>query len=59
MMLFGLLDRRPLLDEGHADWMFDVYAWALHLRPSHVPERDRVDHTDQPSLSGRADNPTR
>lgn len=28
-MLFGLLDRRPLLDETHAAWMFDVYAWAL------------------------------
>ena len=28
-MLFGLLDRRPLLDETYAGWMFDVYAWAL------------------------------
>lgn len=28
-MLSGLLDRRPLLDETHAAWMFDVYAWAL------------------------------
>ena len=28
-MLFGLLDRRPLLDEAYAGWMFDVYAWAL------------------------------
>lgn len=28
-MLFGLMDRRPLLDEAYAGWMFDVYAWAL------------------------------
>jgi hypothetical protein len=28
-MLFGLTDRRPLLDETYAGWMFDVYAWAL------------------------------
>ena len=28
-MLFGLSNRRPLLDETYAGWMFDVYAWAL------------------------------
>lgn len=28
-MLFGLLDRGPLLDRRYAGWMFDVYAWAL------------------------------
>ncbi len=28
-MMFGLLDRRPLLDKTYAGWMFDVYAWAL------------------------------
>lgn len=28
-MVFGLLDRGPLLDEAYAGWMFDVYAWAL------------------------------
>jgi len=28
-MLFGLSDRRPLLDEAYAGWIFDVYAWAL------------------------------
>ena len=29
LMLFGLLHRRPLLDEIYAGWIFDVYAWAL------------------------------
>lgn len=28
-MMFGLLDRGPLLEEDYAGWMFDVYAWAL------------------------------
>ena len=28
-MLFGMLDRQPLLDEAYAGWMLDVYAWAL------------------------------
>jgi hypothetical protein len=28
-MLFGLLNRRPLLDETYAGWMFDVFDWAL------------------------------
>ena len=28
-MLLGLFDRRPLLDETYAGWIFDVYAWAL------------------------------
>lgn len=28
-MLLGLLDRRPLLGDADAHWMFDVYAWAL------------------------------
>ena len=28
-MLFGFSDRRPLLDETYAGWIFDVYAWAL------------------------------
>jgi hypothetical protein len=28
-MLFGLLDRQPVLDETYAHWMFDVYAWGL------------------------------
>ena len=29
LVLFGFLNRRPLLDETYAGWMFDVYAWAL------------------------------
>lgn len=28
-MMFGLLDRRPLLEESYADWMFAVFGWAL------------------------------
>jgi len=28
-MMFGLLDRRPLLDDTYADWMFEVFGWAL------------------------------
>lgn len=28
-MMFGLLDRGPLLDESYAEWMLDVFAWAL------------------------------
>lgn len=28
-MLLGLFQRRPLLDDTYAGWMFDVYAWAL------------------------------
>jgi hypothetical protein len=28
-MMFGLLDRRPLLEETYAGWMFEVFGWAL------------------------------
>ena len=28
-MLFGFSNRHPLLDETYANWMLDVYAWAL------------------------------
>jgi hypothetical protein len=28
-MSFALFNRRPLLDEAYAGWMFDVYSWAL------------------------------
>lgn len=28
-MLQGLFDRRPLLDDTYAGWIFDVYAWSL------------------------------
>ena len=45
------LNRRPLLDETYAGWMFDVYAWALrNFDPRHVPQRKRTGHADQPAL---------
>ncbi|MEZ5587880.1 MAG: hypothetical protein R3E46_12480 [Sedimenticolaceae bacterium] len=58
MMLFGLLDRRPLLDEGHADWMFDVYAWALrNFDPLMFRNETVLVTPTNHHFPGRADSP--
>jgi len=28
-MVFGLFNKKPLLDENTIQWLFDSYAWAL------------------------------
>jgi hypothetical protein len=28
-MMFGFLDRRPLLEATYAEWLFEIFAWAL------------------------------
>ena len=28
-MFFGLIKNKPILDEDSAEWLFELYAWAL------------------------------
>ena len=57
-MLFGLLDRRPLLDETYAAWMFDVYAWALrNFDPVMFRDETLLVTPSNQHFPGRADNP--
>lgn len=57
-MLFGLLDRRPLLDEAYADWMFDVYAWALrNLDPVMFRDETQLVTPSNNHFPGRANSP--
>jgi hypothetical protein len=57
-MLFGLLDRRPLLDEDYADWLFDVYAWALrNFDPIMFRDETLLVTPSNDHFPGRANNP--
>lgn len=57
-MLFGLLDRRPLLDEAYAGWMFDVYAWALrNLDPVMFRDETVLVTPSNEHFPGRANSP--
>jgi hypothetical protein len=57
-MLFGLWDRRPLLDERYAAWMFDVYAWALrNFDPVMFRDETFLVTPSNRHFPGRAHNP--
>ena len=57
-MLFGLLDRRPLLDEAYAGWMFDVYAWALsNFDPVMFRDETQLVTPSNQHFPGRASSP--
>ena len=57
-MLFGLLDRRPLLDEAYAGWMFDVYAWALrNFDPVMFRDETLLVTPSNDHFPGRANSP--
>ncbi len=57
-MLFGLSDRRPLLDETYAGWMFDVYAWALrNFDPVMFRDETLLVTPSNEHFPGRANNP--
>ena len=57
-MLFGLLDRRPLLDEAYAGWMFDVYAWALrNFDPVMFRDETQLVTPSNKHFPGRANSP--
>jgi len=57
-MLFGLLDRRPLLDEAYASWMFDVYTWALrNFDPLMFRDETMLITPSNRHFPGRANSP--
>jgi hypothetical protein len=57
-MLSGLLDRRPLLDEAYAGWLFDVYAWALrNFDPVMFRDETVLVTPSNRHFPGRADSP--
>ena len=57
-MLFDLLDRRPLLDEAYAGWIFDVYAWALrNFDPIMFRDETILVTPSNQHFPGRANNP--
>ncbi len=57
-MLFGLLDRRPLLDENYADWLFDIYAWALrNFDPIMFRDETQLVTPSNHHFPGRANSP--
>jgi hypothetical protein len=57
-MLLGLLDRRPLLDEIYAGWMFDVYAWAMrNFDPVMFRDETMLVTPSNHHFPGRADSP--
>ncbi len=57
-MSFGFLDRRPLLDEAYAGWMFDVYAWALrNFDPAMFRDETFLVTPSNEHFPGRANSP--
>ncbi len=57
-MLFGLMDRRPLLDEAYAGWMFDVYDWALrNFDPAMFRDETVLVTPSNQHFPGRASSP--
>ena len=57
-MLFGLLDRGPLLDETYAGWMFDVFAWALrNFDPVMFRDETLLVTPSNEHFPGRANSP--
>jgi len=57
-MVFGLLDRRPLLDEAYAIWMLDVFAWALrNFDPVMFREETFLVTPTNRHFPGRANSP--
>ena len=57
-MLFGLLDREPLLDETYAGWILDVYAWALrNFDPVMFRDETLLVTPSNEHFPGRANSP--
>ena len=57
-MPFRLLDRRPLLDDAYAGWMFDVYAWALrNFDPGMFRDETLLVTPSNDHFPGRANSP--
>lgn len=57
-MMFGLFNRGPLLDEDYANWIFDVFAWALrNFDPVMFREETVLVLPTNEHFSGRANNP--
>ena len=57
-MLFRLFDRRPLLDDAYAGWMFDVYAWALrNFDPVMFRDETLLVTPSNDHFPGRANSP--
>jgi hypothetical protein len=56
--MFGLLERRPLLDATYAGWMFDVYAWALrNFDPVMFRDETELVTPTNHHFPGRANSP--
>ena len=57
-MLLGFLKHRPLLEENYADWMFDVYAWALrNFDPAMFQQETLLVTPSNQHFPGRASSP--
>jgi len=57
-MLLGFLERRPILEETYANWMFDVYAWALrNFDPVMFREETLLVTPSNQHFPGRASSP--
>ena len=56
--MFGLSNRRPLLDETYAGWMLDVYAWSLrNFDPVMFRDETILVTPSNHHFPGRANNP--
>jgi len=57
-MFLDLLERRPLLEETYANWMFDIYAWALrNFDPVMFREETLLVTPSNQHFPGRASSP--